>query len=85
MTDFVLDRHHERLLQLAAEAWDRGEEARETITKVGAYYTDRFGQPHAHPAVNVQRDAAITFTRTLRELDLDIEPPTAGRRPPGRY
>jgi phage terminase small subunit len=85
LTDFELDPHHERLLQLAAESWDRVQEAREVIAKAGAYFTDNRGTPRAHPAIAVQRDATITFTRTLRELDLDISPPTPGRRPPGRY
>jgi phage terminase small subunit len=81
--EFSLEPHHVRLLTLAAEAWDRAQEARETIATVGAYFTDRFNCPRAHPAVGVERDSRIGFARLLRELDLDVEPPRAPGRPPG--
>jgi P27 family predicted phage terminase small subunit len=79
-----LQDHHIRLLLIAAESWDRALEAREALDKEGLTFTDRFGAPHAHPAVKIERDARITFMRVLRELDLDIEPPPppSGRRPP---
>ena len=81
--EFELEPHHLRLLTLAAEAWDRGLQARETIEQEGAYFTDRFKCPRVHPAVGVERDSRIGFARLLRELDLDIEPPRAPARPPG--
>lgn len=83
--EFVLEEHHLRLLQLASEAWDRADEAREIVAKAGPYFADRFGAPRAHPALAVRRDAEIAFARLLRELDLDIEPPRSTPRPPGRY
>lgn len=81
---YLLEEHHLRLLQLAGEAWDSAQQARETIRKEGQSYQDRFGAPRLHPAVNVERDARLAFARLIRELDLDIEPSSgAGPRPPG--
>jgi hypothetical protein len=34
-----------------------------------------------HPAAGVERDSCIGFARLLRELDLDVEPPSSGRLP----
>jgi P27 family predicted phage terminase small subunit len=81
VAEYELEAHHARLLTLAAEAWDRATEARETLKKHGAYYDDRFGQPKAHPATIVERDSRIAFARLLRELALDVSPPAP--RPPG--
>ena len=78
--EFDLEPHHRRLLSLAATAWDRAQEARETLAAEGTYFTDRFGQPRKHPAVTVERDSQIAFARLLRELALDVEPPES--RPP---
>lgn len=78
-----LQPHHIRLLTLAAEAFDRTQQARETLKKEGTYYTDRFGQPKAHPAVAVERDSRIAFARLIRELDLDAAP-EPDPRPPRR-
>lgn len=72
--DFDLEEHHVRLLTLAAEAYDRCEEARETLAREGAYFSDRFGAPRAHPAVAVERDSRIAFARLMRELDLEGAP-----------
>ena len=82
--DWELQDHHERLLLIAAESWDRALQAREAIAEFGLTFNDRFGAPHARPEVKVERDARNTFMRTLREMDLDVAPPAApsGRRPP---
>jgi len=84
--EYELEEHHIRLLTLAAEAHDRGTEARTTLKQVGAYYENRFGEPRAHPAVAVERDSRIAFARLMRELDLDGEPAPDNRPPrvPGR-
>lgn len=79
---FDLEPHHLRLLTLAAEAWDRGQQAREVIDRDGPTFTDRFGQPKARPEIAIERDSRIGYARLLRELDLDIEPPKAPGRPP---
>ena len=68
----------------ACEALDRGQEARQRLQEDGSFFTDRHGSPRPHPALAVARDASITFSRVLRELDLDGEPgpdPRPPRRP----
>ena len=77
--DYALEDHHRRLLVLAAEAWDRAGEARETIEHDGAYYVDRFGQPKTHPALNIERDCRLAFARLVKALELDASEPL--RRP----
>jgi phage terminase small subunit len=79
---YELEQHHYRLLTLAAESWDRCEQAREALAKHGLTYNDRFGAPHARPEVSVERDNKIAFARLLRELDFDIDPPASSKRPP---
>ena len=80
--DFELEEHHRRLLQAAAEAWDRCQEAREALRRDGAYVEGRYGL-RAHPAVAVERDSRLAFARLLRELDLDGEA-LPDPRPPRR-
>ena len=70
--DYGLEEHHERLLTLAAEAWDRCQEAREALAG-GITYIDRFGQPRARPEVAIERDARLAFVRIVRELNLDAD------------
>ena len=80
-SDYVLEPHHVRLLTLAGESWDRGQEAREALKKHGLTFDDRFGQPHARPEVAIERDSRIAFARLIRELALDIEEPNENRPP----
>lgn len=82
VADYAMESHHLRLLQLAAEAWDRAEQAKEAIAEHGLTFTDRFGQPHARPEVAIERDSRLAFARLIRELDLDAEPPAGSARPP---
>jgi hypothetical protein len=77
-----LEEHHVRLLTLAAEAWDRGQGAREAIARDGLTTPTRDGGQKLSPLVRIEQMAAITFARVLRELDLDLEPPAHARRPP---
>ncbi|MGE0857794.1 MAG: P27 family phage terminase small subunit [Gammaproteobacteria bacterium] len=86
VSEFELEAHHVRLLTLAAEAFDRCQQARETIATEGPIFQDRFGQPKAHPSVGIERDSKIAFARLLRELDLDGGPDPDPRipRPGGR-
>lgn len=72
--DYDLQSHHLRLLQAAAEAWDRLQEARATLKRDGITTVDRYGAAKAHPCIAIERDARIAFARLLRELDLDAEP-----------
>lgn len=80
VSDYDLDPHHVRLLTLAAEAWDRGQQAREIIDRDGMTFADRFGQPKARPEIAIERDSRIGFARLIRELGLDVEPPPEAPR-----
>jgi phage terminase small subunit len=79
--EYELEPHHLRLLTLAAEAWDRCQQAREILKKRGLTYNDRFGQPATRPEVAIERDSRIAFARLLRELDLDVSAPEESRPP----
>ncbi|MBJ7402960.1 MAG: hypothetical protein JHD07_06515 [Bradyrhizobium sp.] len=80
--DFDLEPHHLRLLQLAAEAWDQAQTAREVLDRDGQTFLDRFGQPKERPEVGILQNARISFARLLRELALDgVEGPEAPRAP----
>jgi phage terminase small subunit len=81
LTDYELEAHHVRLLQLAGESWDRAEQAREALAAHGLVFTDRFGCPRSRPEIAVERDSRIAFARLIRELDLDVAPPPSARRP----
>src|SRR5215212_633719 len=83
-TKFVLEQHHIRLLTLAAEAWDRGEQTRQALAAHGNLtFVDSKQMVRARPEVAIERDARIGFARLIRELDLDAEPPAQRLRPPG--
>ncbi len=82
VNDYSLEPHHVRLLTLAAESWDRGQQAREALAEHGLTYLDRFNQPHARPEVAIERDSRIAFSKLLRELALDLESPADEVRPP---
>ena len=82
VTTYQLEPHHIRLLQLAGEAWDRCQQAREAIARDGliALTTGK-----AHPAVAIERDSRLAFARLIRELNLDAEPPASWSRPPALH
>jgi phage terminase small subunit len=82
LSEYDIDQHHFRLLTLAAEAWETGQEARAAIAEHGAVYLDRFNAPRKRPEVSIQAEARIAFAKILRELDLDVDPPATGSRPP---
>jgi P27 family predicted phage terminase small subunit len=67
-----------RLLTLAAEAWDRREQARTEIAEHGLTYEDRFGAPRTRPEVAIERDARLAYARIIRQLGLDVEDPGGG-------
>lgn len=82
VTEFELEGHHLRLLQLAAEAWDQAQVAREVLDDKGQTFLDRFKQPKERPEVGIMQNARIAFARLLRELALDgIDAPEAPRAP----
>jgi hypothetical protein len=79
VTNYQLEPHHLRLLQLAAEAWDGAQAARQALAEHGSTYTDRYGAPRLRPEAALERDHRTAFARLIRELDLDVEPPTSPR------
>jgi hypothetical protein len=81
---YDLERHHLRLLEGAASAWDRMVQARTILDVEGLTFTDKSGDPRTRPEIAVERDSRTAFARLVRELDLDIQPPPEPRgRPPG--
>jgi phage terminase small subunit len=89
VSTWALEEHHLHLLASACYELDRAEEARLEIRRAGgAVFTDRWGQPKEHPARKVEREARVTFTRILRELNLSEDAAPEAARPPalnGRY
>src|SRR5687767_6248356 len=80
---YDLDDHHLRLLEAAADSWDRMVQARDALAEHGLTFTDDRGTPKARPEVAIERDSRIAFARLVRELDLDEAPPPEPRgRPP---
>jgi P27 family predicted phage terminase small subunit len=82
---YQLDETHQRaILASACEASDRMVEAREAITRDGAYIDGgRYGMK-AHPGLAVERDSRLAMVRCLRELGLDLAKEGAAR-PPSRW
>ena len=72
---YEIEPQHLKVLVLAAEAWDRCQEARAVISKKGISYLDRFNAPRARPEVAVERDSRIAFVRCLAALSLENEAP----------
>ena len=57
---------------------------RELLARDGLTIPTGDGGLKAHPCVGIERDSRLAFARLLRELDLDVEPPSDPRpRPPG--
>ena len=79
--EYDLEKHHLMLLQAACEVWDQLQQARELIARDGLMIKGPRGALRIHPAAGVERDSGIGFARLLRELDLDVEPPSSSRLP----
>jgi phage terminase small subunit len=67
---YDLDPHHFHLLQAAAEAWDRLQQAGRALREHGLTYVDE-GKLRPRPEVAIERDARIGYARILRQLGLD--------------
>jgi P27 family predicted phage terminase small subunit len=79
--DYVLESHHERLLQLLCEAFDRGQEARKVLEEEGLTVVDsKLGIKRPHPCISIERDSRTAVARLTRELNLSEEPNDS--RPP---
>src|SRR5262245_22176067 len=79
--EYAMQSHHHRLLTLAAEAWDRAQQAREILDKDGITIEGREGGMRAHPCVAIERDSRAAFASLVKQLGLDDEGET---RAPGR-
>ena len=69
------------LLETALVAWDRLEDARQTLAAEGIVLKDRFGQAKPHPAAAIERDARQGFLAAMKSLNLDLEPLKGVGRP----
>jgi terminase small subunit-like protein len=85
LEDYVLEPHSIRLLTLAAQAWDRCQEARAQLHKDGLVIESRQGiKPH--PCIAIERDSANRFAALIKQLELDVDEPKRGPgRPPTGY
>ena len=79
--EYVLESQHLRILQVACESWDCYQAAREDISEHGSTFKNKFGDVKPHPSVGLMQNSRIAFLRALRELNLDIAPPSDGPRP----
>lgn len=79
---FVLEVHALASLTAAARLWDRAEAARELIASDGFVLKGRFGDGKPNPALKIERDSLLAFSRLLKTLGLDVEPPGPVGRPP---
>lgn len=83
VSEYDLEPHQLRLLQSAAEAWDRMQQARRALDEHGSLtFTGANGEPKTRPEVAIERDARVAYARLVRELDLDAEPTPERGRPP---
>ncbi len=62
--EYEMGDHHIRLLELAGEAWDRCQQAREALAEHGLTYADKFGAPHSRPEVAIERDFSYRIRKT---------------------
>lgn len=60
-------------LTLALEAFDAAATARRKVRREGQIILDRFGQPKAHPAVTIHRDALATWARLMGQLGIPTD------------
>ena len=81
LESYVLEPHHLKLLQLACEAWDRCQQARQILEDEGPTVQTE-GGIKPHPAISIERDSRLACARLIRELDLDSEPPAPARIAP---
>jgi phage terminase small subunit len=54
-------------LRSACDAYDTGQQAREALPAEGLTFHDRHGQLKPHPAAVMQREAAASFMRAVRQ------------------
>jgi P27 family predicted phage terminase small subunit len=79
--DYKLESQHLLILQMVCEAWDDYQTAHADITENGSTFKNKFGDVKPHPSVARMQNSRLAFFRGLRELNLDIAPPSDGPRP----
>jgi phage terminase small subunit len=80
--EYELESQHVRILQLAAEAWDMYEQARQSIAENGTVFVNKkHGDIKPRPEVAIAQNSRLAFLRCMRELNLDVAPPSDGPRP----
>lgn len=57
--DFELEPRHLRVATVAAQQWDRMQEAGAALAEHGLVYEDRFGAPHARPEAKIEKGASF--------------------------
>jgi P27 family predicted phage terminase small subunit len=75
---WVLEAHHRRVLQAAAEAWDQAQGAREALARDGLMISAADGSPRAHPMVAAATAARAQFASLIAQLELDDAGTPAG-------
>ena len=84
--EFELESQHVRILQIAAEAWDTYEDAREAIAQNGMTFVNlKHGDVKPRPEVAIMQNSRIAFLRAVRELNLEVAPPEPPRTKPLKY
>ena len=84
--EFDLESQHLRILQMAAEAWDSYETARDSIAENGMTFVNlKHGDLKPRPEVAIMQNSRIAFLRAVRELNLDVAPPDTPRPKPLKY
>jgi terminase small subunit-like protein len=81
-SEYVLNAHHNLLLEAACGCWDRSTAAGKVLDAEGLTYTDDHGKIVRRPEISIERDNKIAFARLLRELDLDGAGSDDSRPPP---
>jgi Phage terminase, small subunit len=73
-SNWRLEAHHSRLLEMACDAWDRYHEARVILARDGIVVGGRQAAVRPHPCIAIERDNRIVFARLIAQLNLDGDP-----------
>jgi phage terminase small subunit len=73
-SNWRLEAHHSRLIEMACDAWDRYHEAREILSRDGIVVGGREAAVRPHPCIAIERDNRIVFARLIAQLNLDGDP-----------
>ena len=76
---WTVDEHHERILLVAAQAWDLAERMRAILEAEGyTYFVQRLQAHRPRPEAQIMHDAELRMLRALKDLGLDDAPLPAG-------